>query len=147
MKTGGPSNKSNSSLVLPWFLSRKTHRKVHELLPQIYRKRLHKYFQLYGCIRCQRKNRLYYSNGLCRNCSSLLSARLQRCDRLMADEYREATMPPQNLMLKKISCARSLLADLARTKRSTFRRRENKSDPPQPITLRIKSSGSTRSCY
>lgn len=143
MKNGGQSNKPNSSLVLPWFLSRKTHRKVHELLPQIYRKRLHKYFQLYGCIRCQRKNRLYYSNGLCRNCSSLLSARLHRCDRLMADEYREATMPPQNLMLNKISSARSLLADLTRT-RSRFGRHENRSHQPEPITLHIKSSGSLR---
>src|SRR6266702_266767 len=116
MKKVGPANGLNDTLILPWFLSRNTHRKVHELLPQVYHKRFYKYFQLYGCIRCRCKNRLYYSNGLCRNCSSILSARLRRCDRIMADEYRDATIPLQNPMSNRITCARSLLADLARTK-------------------------------
>ena len=147
MKNGGPSNSPDCSPILPWFLSRNTHRKVQKLLPQIYHERFHKYFQLYGCIRCRCKNRLYYSNGLCRNCSSLLSTRLCRCDRLMADDYREATMRPQNLMLKKVSCARSLLADLAGKKRPSFARRKIRSDRPETITLQIKSKRSSPSRY
>src|SRR5260221_2575328 len=137
MKTRCPSK---SPVLLPWFLSRNTHRKVQQLLPHIYHKRLHTYFQLYGCIRCQNKNRLYYSNGLCRNCSSLLSDRLRRCDRLMADEYREASTPPSNQLLRQITSARVLLADLAGTKRAIFAKGTNNSDRPQPITLRVKSS-------
>lgn len=145
MKTHCPSNSPGSSIILPWFLSRKTHRKVQELLPHIYHQRLHTYFQLYGCIRCQIKNRLYYSNGLCRNCSNLLSARLRRCDRLMADEYREAMMPPSNEMLRKITSARSLLAGLAGANLTLFRKRKNRSDRPEPITLQIQSSRNPRS--
>lgn len=144
MTTSRPPNKPNSSLNLPWFLSRKTHRKVHELLPHVYHKRFQKYFQLYGCIRCQLKNRPYYSNGLCRNCSSLLSDRLRRCDRLMADEYREATTPPSNQLLRKITSARALLADLASTKRSFFAKCKNRSDHPEPITLQVRPRGSSR---
>jgi len=144
MTTGRAPNKPNGSLILPWFLSRQTHRKVEQLLPHIYHQRFHKYFQLYGCIRCQIKNRPYYSNGLCRNCSSLLGDRLRRCDRLMADEYREATTPPSNQLLRKINSARALLADLANTKRASFAKGKNNSDRPEPITLRVKSTRSVR---
>ena len=144
MKTRCPSK---SPVLLPWFLSRNTHRKIQQLFPHIYHKRFHTYFQLYGCIRCQNKNRLYYSNGLCRNCSSLLSDRLRRCDRLMADEYREASTPPSNQLLRQITSARALLADLASTKRAFFAKRKTNSDRPQPITLRVNSSRNSPSRY
>jgi hypothetical protein len=105
--------KNNYIAFLPWFLSKRVHLKVERLLPHVYHKRLFKYFQLYGCISCQTKKRMCYSNGLCRNCSTMISSRLRRCDRLMAEEYREAFTPPSNELLRKITSARSLLSDLA----------------------------------
>jgi hypothetical protein len=45
--------------------------------------------------------------------------------------------PTSNEMLKKIKSARSLLADLAETNLTFFRKRKNRSDRPEPITPRL----------
>ena len=111
------AKKADPELFIPWFLSRDVLHKVKKLLPHIYQKRLLKYFELYGCIRCQKRNLLYSCNGLCFNCTANIRDKMVRCDRLLAEEYTDALTPPKNELVEKFNSARTLLADLAHHKK------------------------------
>lgn len=129
-------SESTGRVFLPWFLSMEVHRKIERLLPYIYHQRLRKYFELYGCIHCQRKNRLYYSNGLCGNCSSKLNEKLRRCDRLMMAELAEIGSIVPSELLEKIAAARDLLGDLVKAGPKFRRERVH---VPKTVTLDVRS--------
>lgn len=72
---------SKEELALqPWFLPARISRKVRWLLPPDFRQRLRDYFIDYGCMRCDRKDVSYKSNGMCRKCLMLVFDRLQRSE-------------------------------------------------------------------
>ena len=72
---------SKEELVLqPWFLPARISRKIQWLLPPDFRQRLHDYFVDFGCLRCDRKDVSYKSNGMCRKCLMLVFNRLQRAE-------------------------------------------------------------------
>lgn len=129
-------SKIQSAIFPPWFLSRKVMRQVQRLLPSIYHKRLLAYFERYGCIRCNGKRVVYCSNGLCRSCTTLLIARLRRCDGMMAREYRDTMTAPSDQFLNKVISARTLLADLARLKNLKNTKRAGNKPPAKSIECR-----------
>jgi hypothetical protein len=111
-------------------------RQVQRIVPSIYHKRLFAYFERYGCIRCGGKKVLYCSNRLCRACTDLLIARLQRCDRAMEREYSKAVAPPSDRLITRITTARALLADLKKEKNLKAARRNWNKPPAKWIEYR-----------
>jgi hypothetical protein len=63
-------------LFQPWFLTKRVADKIRHLLPPDYRKRMHDYFDDYGCMRCARSDTLYRSNGMCGRCMMGIYRRL-----------------------------------------------------------------------
>ena len=95
----------------PWFLKKSTMRKIEGLLPYYYHKRLRFYFDLYGCIRCNRKDVLYACSGLCCSCQGMINERLRRSDKVMKQLYDCGPGLPSALFLKRLTTARVLLND------------------------------------
>lgn len=52
----------------PWYLPRKTAAAIKSLLPETHRHKMHLHFEDYGCLRCEKKNVPYGSNGFCGSC-------------------------------------------------------------------------------
>lgn len=65
-------------LLQPWFLPKRVARTIWGLVPADYRKRLHDYFDDYGCMRCSRLDVPYKSNGMCFACFRFVFSRLQQ---------------------------------------------------------------------
>jgi len=95
----------------PWFLKKSTMRKIEGLLPYYYHKRFRFYFDLYGCIRCGRKNVVYVCSGLCAGCQVTINSRLKTTDRAMKRQYDAGLGLPSAVFLKRLTIARELLKD------------------------------------
>jgi len=95
----------------PWFLTKSTMRKIEGLLPYYYHKRFRFYFDLYGCIRCSRKNVVYACSGLCAGCQVTINSRLKTTDRAMRRQYQAGPVLPSAVFLKRLTTARELLKD------------------------------------
>jgi hypothetical protein len=65
-------------MLQPWFLPKGISRIILGLVPPDYRKRLHDYFDDYGCMRCNRLDVPYKSNGMCLGCMSTVYGRLEQ---------------------------------------------------------------------
>jgi hypothetical protein len=65
--------------MLPWYLPKETYNGVKNLLPHIHISKMRYYFDDYGCIRCERRDRLYGANGLCEQCNVIVRSRLAHC--------------------------------------------------------------------
>jgi hypothetical protein len=69
---------ATEELVLqPWFLTPKVARTIRNLVPPDYRQRMHDCFNDYGCMRCDRLDVVYKSNGMCRGCMATIFTRIQ----------------------------------------------------------------------
>lgn len=60
----------------PWFLSEPEYMAIRRILPPSQMLKMRYYFDDYGCLKCGKLNALYASNGLCRNCSIIVRARV-----------------------------------------------------------------------
>ena len=98
-------------ILQPWFLPKRVGRTIWSLMPADYRKRLHDYFDDYGCMRCNRLDVPYRSNAMCDHCMMLVFNRLQRsiirrsADRLPNRYGRE--------LVRKAAQARKLLGEFS----------------------------------
>jgi hypothetical protein len=104
---------TKQELVLqPWFMPKRVSRIIWSLVPPDYRKRLHDYFDDYGCMRCSRLDASYKSNAMCRSCYMKVFNRLQQSinrrspDRLPRRYGKE--------IVCKAAQARRLLAEFSR---------------------------------
>lgn len=81
-RMGGSSNlKSNwltsdELLLQPWFLSQRVQLAIQSLVPPSYKKRMHNFFDDYGCMICT-NNELYGANGMCRHCNANVRSMLR----------------------------------------------------------------------
>ena len=62
--------------MLPWFLPKDIYIEIRRLLPNIHIEKMRFYFDDYGCLRCERRDVLYRSNGLCEQCNAIIRHRL-----------------------------------------------------------------------
>jgi hypothetical protein len=97
-------------MLLPWFLDFPTIRKIEALLPYYYHSRFRFYFDRYGCLRCSRKNVVYWANGFCKPCHGLIINRLQRTDKSMKRRYDKPELPSAEF-LRKMTSAQELLKE------------------------------------
>ena len=65
--------------LLPWYLPKEVYLAVRRVLPNIHIAKMRYYFDDYGCIRCERKDVLYRTNGLCERCNVIVRWRLMQC--------------------------------------------------------------------
>lgn len=63
----------------PWFLPKDVSLQIRMILPQIHLAKMRYYFDDHGCLRCERRNVLYGSCGLCESCCATVRRRLQTC--------------------------------------------------------------------
>jgi len=99
-------------MLQPWFLPKRISRIIRWLVPSDYRKRLHDYFDDYGCMRCNRLDVPYKSNGMCLGCMSTVYGRLQE-----SIIRRAADRPPKRYgreLVRKAAQARKLLGEFSR---------------------------------
>lgn len=96
----------------PLFLTIKLRKAVERLLPVRHYQRLHQYFDVYGCLRCSRKNVLYGANGFCMGCISMIGKRMRKVDKKL--RARKPALSPnlEEAYLRPYNSARQLLADL-----------------------------------
>ena len=52
---------------------------MRKLLPSVHLAKMRYYFDDHGCLRCERRDILYGSNGMCENCSTIVRGRLVNC--------------------------------------------------------------------
>jgi|HubBroStandDraft_2_1064218.scaffolds.fasta_scaffold59022_3 hypothetical protein len=70
---GGPEDEV---FLQPWFVSKAEYVAVRRILPPSQMLKMRYYFDDYGCLKCEKLKVLYGSNGLCRQCSIIVRARL-----------------------------------------------------------------------
>lgn len=96
-------------LLQPWFLQKRVAIAVRALLPPHYRRRLRDCFDDYGCLRCDRLNVAYRSNGLCAECFMKIIHRLKT-----SAERRGKDRPSHGYgrrLLEEVEQARKLLRE------------------------------------
>jgi hypothetical protein len=96
----------------PWFVPMNVFRQIQAMLPRYYHDRLRLYFDRHGCMRCKRKDRLYFGSGFCRVCLPLVTDRLKQIDKEMKKIYAGERAEPAQRFLSGRAKARALLADL-----------------------------------
>jgi hypothetical protein len=99
-------------ILQPCFMPKRVSRIIWGLVPPDYRKRLHDYFDDYGCMRCSRLDALYKSNAMCRSCYMKVFNRLQQ-----SINRRSANRLPRSYgkeIVRKAAQARKLLAEFSR---------------------------------
>jgi hypothetical protein len=74
-----PRSEDEEVFLQPWFLPNDVSRQIRRLLPNIHLMKMRYYFEEYGCIRCERRDILYATNGLCENCAPLIRGRVVIC--------------------------------------------------------------------
>jgi len=78
--SGAANQQANDTVfLLPWYLPKETYLAVRRILPNIHIAKMRYYFDDYGCIRCERRDVLYRTNGLCEQCNAIVRWRLTHC--------------------------------------------------------------------
>jgi hypothetical protein len=77
------SNKSAQTEVVdeelflqPWFLPKPTYLNLRRILPSSQLLKMRYYFEDYGCLKCETRNGMYGSNGMCKKCSIVIRGRV-----------------------------------------------------------------------
>jgi hypothetical protein len=94
------------------FVNAKLRKAIERLLPVEHYKRLRSYFEVYGCLSCRKKNKLYGANGFCKPCLGTIEKRLRRLDR---ERKTRAPIPQPDLadrFVRPYRTACELLSDL-----------------------------------
>ena len=96
--------------MLPWFLPKQTYLAVRRILPNIHIAKMRYYFEDYGCMRCERRDVLYRTNGLCEQCNTIVRWRLTQClKKRLADVGIAAASNYESVTGRGLSLAQDLL--------------------------------------
>lgn len=71
--------RADELLFQPWFLSFEIAQAIRVLIPPGYQRKMRDYFDSYGCMRCNREDGVYQSNGMCKLCANMIRIRLRKC--------------------------------------------------------------------
>ena len=104
-------------LFQPWFLPYRIAKIILGILPPDYRNRMHDYFDDYGCMRCNRLDLPYRSNGMCLGCMSTVYGRLQESMMRRSTERRPKRYGQE--LVHKAAQARKLLGEFSRARKSS----------------------------
>jgi hypothetical protein len=68
---------SDRAMLQPWFLPRHVSVAIRRLLPDESTRKMRHFFDDYGCLRCDRKDIPYGSNGMCYKCFDMVRRKLK----------------------------------------------------------------------
>ena len=104
--------------MLPWFLPKQTYLAVRRILPNIHIAKMRYYFEDYGCMRCERRDVLYRTNGLCDRCNTIVRWRLTQClKKRLADVGIAAVSNYESVTGRGLSLAQDLLKPFRQSRR------------------------------
>ena len=110
--------------MLPWFLPKQAYLAVRRILPNIHIAKMRYYFEDYGCMRCERRDVLYRTNGLCEQCNTIVRWRLTQClKKRLADVGIAAVSNYESASGRGLSLAQDLLKPF---RQSRPRRQKNR---------------------
>ena len=81
-KSSGRQSEPNADqdiFLQPWYMPKPVSSQLRKILPSIHLAKMRYYFDNHGCLRCERRDFLYGSNGICENCSVVVRRRLANC--------------------------------------------------------------------
>lgn len=117
-------------LFQPWFLSSEIAQAIRVLIPPGYQRKMRDYFDAYGCMRCNREDAVYQSNGMCKSCANIIRIRLRKCIQRRLEGPRE--IMPACVFVGIPNQASKLLRGVSHGERRVNRRLRNQSGPPNP---------------
>lgn len=130
------SKKANASIEMivlqPWFLPRSTYHAMARLISRKYVMKLRYYFDRYGCLKCERRDRTYGSNGMCSPCATKVSHRLKRCLKSGLRTSVHTSDPQLSDLVSGAKMARGLLRDLI-PRGHTVSPRQDKHEAKNPV--------------
>jgi len=82
-----------------WFLPKDVSLQIRMILPHIHLTKMRYYFDDHGCLRCEKRDVLYGSCGLCESCCATIRRRLRTSlmRRLKSVGVNGEGRPPRNL--------------------------------------------------
>ena len=92
-RKGMKSPTADELLFQPWFLSSEIAQAIRVLIPPGYQRKMRDYFDVYGCMRCNRGDAVYQANGFCRLCHNMIGIRIRKCIRRRLVGSREIVVP------------------------------------------------------
>lgn len=96
--------------MLPWLLPKQTYLAVRRILPNIHIAKMRYSFEDYGCMRCERRDVLYRTNGLCERCNTIVRWRLTQClKKRLADVGIAAVSSHESATGRGLSLAQDLI--------------------------------------
>jgi hypothetical protein len=101
--------------LLPWFMPKQTYLAVRRILPNIHIAKMRYYFDDYGCIRCERRDVLYRTNGMCESCTVIVRWRLAHC---LKKRLTDVGVMPSQSHFDGLGGGSKLAQDLLRSFRS-----------------------------
>jgi hypothetical protein len=72
-------NPDEDIFLQPWYMPKPVSLQMRKILPSVHLAKMRYYFDDHGCLRCERRDLLYGSNGMCENCSVIVRHRLANC--------------------------------------------------------------------
>jgi hypothetical protein len=117
-------------LFQPWFLSSEITQAIRVLIPPGYQRKMRDYFDVYGCMRCNRENAAYQANGFCRLCHNMIRIRIRKCIQLRLEGSQEIASP--RVFIGASNKARKLLQGISHGRRDAKRLSRNQSVPQNP---------------
>jgi hypothetical protein len=105
-KHRSPTEEDDVSLQ-PWFLPKPLQLAIRKVLPSIHLAKMRYYFDDYGCLRCQKRNTLYGSNGFCESCCKIVRDRVTRS---LKRRLQNVGVVPADVSDDALKCASEILA-------------------------------------
>ncbi len=110
----------------PWFIPKEIYLQIRSLLPSVHLAKMRYYFEDFGCLRCEKNNLHYGSNGLCEACSVLVRGRVKRA---LQRRLKQAGVPSESVSTSAFTDrmveAQRLLRDILPNTRAPRRVRSN----------------------
>jgi hypothetical protein len=102
--------------LLPWYLPKDVYLAVRRILPNIHISKMRYYFEDYGCMRCERRDVLYGTNGLCERCNVIVRWRLTQSLRKRLAAVGIPTQSAASDVGRALTLAQHLLKPFRRTR-------------------------------
>jgi hypothetical protein len=117
-ETEQAKNDDDEIFLQPWFLPKDVSLQIRMILPHIHLTKMRYYFDDHGCLRCERRDVLYGSCGLCEPCCSTVRRRLRTClqRRLKSVGVRSARQRASYDLASPVTIARDIIGPHASKK-------------------------------
>jgi hypothetical protein len=93
----------------PWFMPKPVTLQIRKILPSVHLAKMRYYFEDHGCLRCERRDLLYGSNGFCENCCTIVRGRMVNCLKRRLRNVGVGTIQPEPQLSDSVALARNII--------------------------------------